>query len=40
METKFEHYYLHCCVALPRPAFFSGVGAKTSMGLGMVRWEQ
>ena len=40
VATNRDRYYLHCCAALLRLAFFSGVGAKTSMGLGMVRWEQ
>lgn len=35
-----DRYYLHCCTALLRLAFFCGVGAKTSMGFGMTRWEQ
>lgn len=39
IATNRDRYYLHCCAALLRLAFFSGVGAKTGMGLGMVRWE-
>ncbi len=31
-----DRYYLHCCGALLRLAFFSGVGAKTSMGFGLA----
>lgn len=34
--TQHERYYVHCCQALLRWGFFCGVGAKTSMGLGMV----
>ncbi len=40
VATNRDRYYLHCCAALLRLAFFSGVGAKTGMGLGMARWEQ
>jgi CRISPR-associated endoribonuclease Cas6 len=38
--TNRDRYYLHCCAALLRLAFFSGVGAKTSMGFGVVRSEE
>lgn len=31
-----DRYYLHCCATLLRFGFFSGVGAKTSMGFGMI----
>lgn len=37
IPTNHDRYYLHCCAALLRLAFFSGVGAKTSMGFGTVR---
>jgi CRISPR-associated endoribonuclease Cas6 len=37
IPTTHDRYYLHCCAALLRFAFFSGVGAKTSMGFGAVR---
>lgn len=37
--TNRDRYYLHCCAALLRLAFFSGVGAKASMGFGMLRAE-
>ncbi|HEX6290121.1 MAG TPA: CRISPR-associated endoribonuclease Cas6 [Herpetosiphonaceae bacterium] len=39
VPTNHDRYYLHCCAALLRLAFFSGVGAKTSMGFGAVRGE-
>ncbi|GAC1436139.1 MAG: CRISPR-associated endoribonuclease Cas6 [Burkholderiaceae bacterium] len=35
--TNRDRYYLHCCAALLRFAFFSGIGAKTGMGFGMAR---
>ncbi|MBA3947473.1 MAG: CRISPR-associated endoribonuclease Cas6 [Herpetosiphonaceae bacterium] len=35
--TNRDRYYLHVCAALLRLGFFSGVGAKTSMGFGMMR---
>jgi CRISPR-associated endoribonuclease Cas6 len=39
VATNRDRYYLHCCAALLRLAFFSGVGAKASLGFGMVRAE-
>jgi CRISPR-associated endoribonuclease Cas6 len=39
IPANHDRYYLHCCAALLRLAFFSGVGAKTSMGLGAVRGD-
>lgn len=39
VATNRDRYYLHCCAALLRWAFFSGVGAKASMGFGLVRWQ-
>lgn len=39
IPTNHDRYYLHCCAALLRLAFFCGVGAKTSMGFGAVRGE-
>lgn len=37
--TNRDRYYLHCCGALLRLAFFSGVGAKAGMGFGQVGVE-
>jgi len=40
VATTRDRYYLHCCAALMRLAFYSGVGAKTSMGFGMLRGRE
>jgi CRISPR-associated endoribonuclease Cas6 len=39
VATHRDRYFLHCCAALLHFAFFSGVGAKASMGFGLVRWQ-
>lgn len=39
VATKRDRYFLHCCAALWRFSFFSGVGAKASMGFGLTRWH-
>jgi CRISPR-associated endoribonuclease Cas6 len=38
--TNRDRYYLHCCAALLRLAFFTGIGAKASMGFGLVRVDE